>query len=101
MARSDLQDVLENVLESPNVYFQPPPTINLSYPAIVYRLDGIAVAHANNGPYKTSRRYTVTLITKDPDSPIVGGLALLPKCKFDRYYVSPGLHNYVFSIYKE
>lgn len=40
-SRIDLQYLLENILGSRHVYFQPPETVKMNYPAIVYSLDGI------------------------------------------------------------
>ena len=35
--RLDLQKLLEKTLGSRNVYFQPPPNVQMEYPAIVYK----------------------------------------------------------------
>ena len=40
-SRLDLQTFLEELLESKNVYFQPPESVKMKYPAIVYALDDI------------------------------------------------------------
>ena len=37
--RLDLQKLLVELLGSDNVYFQPPPSVQMNYPAIVYKLD--------------------------------------------------------------
>lgn len=46
-------------------YFQPPESIKMNYPAIVYSLDDIDKTYANDGVYLSNRRYAVTVIDKD------------------------------------
>ena len=48
-SRLDLQTFLEELLKSKNVYFQPPESVKMKYPAIVYALDDIENVHADNG----------------------------------------------------
>ena len=43
-------------------YFQPPESIKMNYPAIVYSLDDIDKTYANDGVYLSNRRYAVTVI---------------------------------------
>lgn len=40
-SRIDFQHLLEEILGSPHVYFQPPATVKLEYPAIIYSLDNL------------------------------------------------------------
>lgn len=84
-----------------NVYFQPPSNIQMSYPAIVYHLATIDSEHANNRPYVWRRRYTVTLIDKNPESEYVDKILAIPTCAFDRFYVSDNLNHWVFVIYSK
>lgn len=92
-------EVLCKVLGSRNVYFQPPASVKMNYPAIVYSRDGIDSKHANNGVYLSQMRYSVTVIDKDPDSPIVGKVALLPTSKFNRHYEKDNLNHDVYTIF--
>ena len=81
--RLQLQKILESaeglaidpLTRRPAVYFQPPSSVKLVYPCIVYALDGVDANHADNKPYMSAKRYKVTIIDKDPDSEIP---ALLP-----------------------
>ena len=97
--RPDLQTIFEDLLESKNVYFQPPENIRMSYPAIVYSLDYIENRHANNSVYNSRDRYSATYITDDPDDPIIRKIVTLPLCSFDRHYKSDNLNHYVYTIY--
>ena len=98
-SRPDLQILLENLLKSRNVYFQPPESIKMKYPAIVYELNDIENTHADNGVYSSYKQYTITVIDINPDSNIVDMVVLLPTCRFERYFTSENLNHWVFSIY--
>jgi hypothetical protein len=97
--RIELQTLLETVLGSRNVYFQPPPTVEMKYPCIVYNLDNMDTRFADNYPYKLEKRYVLTIIDKDPDSLIPDRIALLQKCTFDRHFVTDNLNHNIFTIY--
>lgn len=97
--RLQLHEVLCKILGTRNVYFQPPESIQMNYPAIVYSLDNIKNMYANDGVYLSARRYAVTVIDKDPDSPIADKICLLPTCRFNRSYKKDNLNHYVFELY--
>lgn len=98
-SRLELQTMLEKLLGSRNVYFQPPESIKLKYPAIVYYLNNIRNMHASNTIHKKDMVYTLTYIDKDPDSENVEKISSLPYCEFDRFYTSDNLNHYIFTIY--
>ena len=98
-SRLDLQTFLEELLESKNVYFQPPESVKMKYPAIVYALDDIENVHADNGVYSSHRHYSVTVIDSDPDSELVGKVVSIPTCRFERYYASENLNHWNFTLY--
>lgn len=97
--RLDLQLLLETVLGSRNVYYQPPESVKMKYPAIVYGLDNIDNTFANDGVYLSKRRYSVTVIDEDPDSEIIGKIATLPTCVYSKHYESDNLNHDVFILY--
>lgn len=97
--RSELQALLEETLGSRNVYFQPPESVKLNYPAIVYSRDNIENTFANNGVYMQSMAYQITLIDKNPDSDLVGKVSRLPMCRFDRHFKADNLNHDVFTLY--
>lgn len=97
--RVELQTVLENILGSRNVYFQPPESVKMSYPAIVYSRDNIEGKFANNGTYKQDTAYEVIVIYKNPDSELPYDIAKLPYCRFSRHYVSDNLYHDAFKLY--
>lgn len=97
--RLDLHEELCKILGSRNVYFQPPVSVSMKYPAIVYERDNIRNSHADDGVYKQSLVYSVTVIDFDPDSEIVDKISKLPKCSFSRHFTSDNLNHYVFTLY--
>ena len=97
--RLDLQATFERILGSRNVYFQPPESVKMKYPAIVYALDNIDARHANDLVYSTKRRYMITFITEDPDSQTIEELSCLSMCRFNRHYKFDNLNHYVFELY--
>jgi hypothetical protein len=98
-SRLSLQALLEEILESPHVYFQPPADVQMVYPCIVYQRDRADTKFAGNAPYRYTKRYQVTHISKDPDSAVPDKIAALPGCTFDRFFVADKLNHDVFSVY--
>ena len=97
-SRMDLQNLLKTFV--PNVYYQPPESLKLKFPCIVYNLDKIDPEYADNTTYMKSRSYQLILIHSDPDNSIVDSLADLPRCRMSRSpYQSNNLYHFVFSLY--
>lgn len=97
--REELHEILCEALGSRNVYFQPPESINMKYPAIVYSRDDIDNSFANDSVYMQSLAYSVTVIDSDPDSEIVAKVSRLPRCQYDRHYKADNLNHDMFTIY--
>ena len=97
--RLDLHQILVSVLGSNNVYFQPPPTIQMVYPCVIYKRDDVDVKHANNETYSKTKRYQVTVIDRDPDSEVPDRVLELPRCTYDRFYTADNLNHDVFKLY--
>lgn len=97
--REELQVILEDILDSEAVYFQPPPSFKMTYPCIVYQHRDEQVKFAGNRRYMTKKLYQVTVIDRNPDSLIPDTIAELPFCGMDRRYVADGLNHVVFNLY--
>ncbi len=97
--RIDLQRMLEEVLGSRNVYFQPPESIKLKYPAIIYSRSAIESEHANNNKYMKHTKYQAIVVDQDPESEIIDKMLELPMCSYVRSYASENLNHDVFEIY--
>lgn len=91
--------LLEELLGSDKVYFQPPESIKIGYPCIIYTRDTMFVKFANNNPYHHVVGYKITVIYEDPDSDIPDKIAMLPTCMFDQHYTSGNLNHDVFILY--
>lgn len=101
MTRSEIQDALEAVDSSLHVYYQPPASVHIKYPAIIFRLENIDQKFADDWTYLKDRAYMVTLICKDPDNPYVDKLVwAFQKIRFDRAYISDNLYHYVYVLYE-
>lgn len=99
-SRLDLQTKLEELIANRNVYFQPPSTVSISYPCIIYNIGNGDVKRANNNLYSYTNNYQLTMIYKKPMVDIIETmLRSFQMCKLDRTYVSDNLYHYVFSIY--
>lgn len=97
--RLDLHEILCDIIESRNVYFQPPMSIKMNYPAIVYSLSEIKNKHADNMVYNQKRAYQITVVDKNPDSMISDKISMLPYCKFSRSYTADNLNHFVYILY--
>lgn len=97
--RLKLQAMLEELLGSRNVYYQPPATIKMTYPAIVYTKEGYNTKDANDSTYLKKKRYQLTVIDRRPDNPVIEKLMELPLCGYDRPFTSDNLYHDVLTIY--
>ena len=99
VTRMDLHKILCDILGSSNVYYQPPESMKIKYPGVVYFLDDIQPLFADDIKYKKDKRYTVTLITKDPEpDKFIDDILELKYCNFERSYVVENLNHFVFEI---
>jgi hypothetical protein len=97
--RLELQTVLEILLGTDHVYFQPPVNVTMVYPAIVYNRDYQAVKFADNLPYSRKIRYQVTVIDADPDSLIPDKVAGLPLTTYVRHFTADNLNHDIYDVY--
>ncbi len=91
--RLELQSKLEELLESRHVYYQPPSTVKIEYPAIIYSKSKISKDNANNTAYRLTTRYDVIVIDKHPDNAVIQKLLMLPYCSYDGHYTSDNLNH--------
>lgn len=99
-SRDPFQIILENLVDpGGKVYFQPPATMNMTFPCIRYTLERLDGVNADSETYLTQKAYNVVYISRDPDSVVPEKLRMLPMCRFIRYYAVDNLHHWVFTIY--
>jgi len=97
--RLELHELLCQILGSREVYFQPPESVKMKYPAIVYSRNRIENVSADNVIYKQDVSYSITVIDRDPDSEIVEKVSRIPHILYDRSYVADNLNHDVFILF--
>lgn len=104
--RTDLHDILVNLIGQQvtshperHVFYQPPETVKLSYPCIIYKWSGDSLVHADNEKYRKFNRYQIMVIDRNPDSAIPDLVADLPYCRFDRAFAADNLNHFTYDIY--
>lgn len=97
--RAELQTKLEELLGTRHVYYQPPASVKMEYPAIRYSKSDIESRYADDRVYSKTTRYELIVIDKRPDNPVIDKLLELEYCSYDRHYVSDNLNHDVLTIY--
>lgn len=98
-SQQKLQETLEKLLGSRNVYYQPPSTLAMNYPAIKYSKSDIDKRSANDKSYILTDRYEITVISKLPDNPVIEKILELPMSSYDRGYKADNLNHDVITLY--
>lgn len=98
-SRLSLQEKLEAILGSRNVYYQPPESVKMNYPAIRYSKRTPSVAYADDSKYLKTNCYELIVISKKPDDPVISELENLPLCEWDRHYTADNLHHDVLILF--
>lgn len=97
--RLKLHAKLIELLGSNHVYYQPPETIKMEYPAIRYSKNSIKSTFANSNVYSNKKSYEIIVIDKKPDNVVIDKMFELPYVRFDRHYVADNLNHDVFTLY--
>ena len=98
-SRLNLQSLLEELLGSKNVYYQPPENLKMEYPCIRYSKSDINSIYGSNIKYIIHDGYDLVVISKKPDNPVINKILELPYSEFDRHYVSDNLNHDVIRLY--
>ena len=89
-----------SVLGSRNAYFQPPESIKLYYPCIIYKLSQFNIHYADDLDYLMKKRYELIVITSDPDDNLAERvLKHFPGGVHERRYVADNLYHDLITIY--
>lgn len=104
--RLKLQELLESFFEDSDtrdtVHYQPPEGVELQldgYPSIVYGHDFTNAQFADNRPYIRTKRYSVTVMDYDPDSPLFDKVEELPGTLLIRTFAANQLNHKIYSVY--
>jgi hypothetical protein len=95
-----LHDKLISLVGTSNVYFQPPTSVLISYPCVIYNIGNGEAMYSNNKLYNYTHRYDLIFIYKKPTTDIIEKvIGELPMCSLSRTYISDNLNHYAFSVY--
>lgn len=84
----------------PNVYFQPPSTITMTYPCIVYNKTSRMRHFANDVIYMSQQEYQITVIEKNPDSTVAESIEKgLPHCGINQYFTVDNLYHTTLNLF--
>lgn len=97
--RLELQSKLEELLGTRRVYYQPPESMKLEYPCIVYSKSNITSTFANDAKYSQRKRYQITVIDTRPDNPVIDKILELPYSGYDRNFKSDNLEHDSLILY--
>lgn len=97
--RLELQSKLEELLGCRHVYYQPPESVKMEYPAIRYSRSRIDSERADDTAYLKHKRYELIVISRKPDEPVIEKLLELPYCSFGASYKSDNLYHDTLVLY--
>ena len=84
----------------PNVYFQPPANIQMTYPCIVYNKTGKIRHFAADVIYLSQQEYSVMVIEKNPDSDVADLIErFFQSCVISQYYTVDNLSHTTLNLY--
>lgn len=96
-SRLKLHEYLKTLIN--NVYYQPPESKKIEYPAIIYSKDQIRNVLADDSKYNLNTSYEIIIIDRLPDNKAITELLKMPYSTYDRHYVSDGLNHDVITLY--
>lgn len=96
--RPEFHEFLIDISGCENAYFQPPASLKLKYPCLIYLLSGNGELIADDDIYHLKKEYQVIVVDRDPDSAIADRFIFNRRFKFQRSYQSDGLNHFVFTI---
>lgn len=98
--RLQLHEQLKQLVGTDNVYFQPPASVQISYPCVIYNIGNGDAKFADGMVYNYINSYDLIFIYKKPNVEIIEQvLTTLSMCRMTRAYVADNLNHYAFSVY--
>ena len=98
-SRLQLQSKLEELLGNKNVYYQPPESLKMEYPAIRYSKSKIESVNADNMKYSNFTRYEIIVIDRRPDNDVIQKILELPLSSYERHYAANNLNHDIITLY--
>lgn len=98
--RLNLQKELKALLDNVMVYYQPPESIKLKYPCVIYSRNNGDSQYADNHNYIYRQCYNLLVIDPNPDSDIAEQiLRHFPYSRYDRHYTADNLNHDSLQLY--
>ena len=97
--RIEFNQLLKKITGCENVYFQPPESLKIKYPAIIYNRDDMKLRKADDQVYTATTRYNVVVVDKNPDSELIHKLLKLPMIYYGRHYTADNLNYDTFEVF--
>lgn len=99
-SRLKLHNELKELLGSNYVYFQPPESVKLHFPCIVYARSSGDTDFADNISYRYTQQYEITVIDPNPDSEYIDKMIhAFSMITFNRHYTVDNLNHDVFKLF--
>lgn len=93
-------ELLKVVPKEYKAYFQPPATVKMVYPCIVYNKTGKEKKLANDGIYLKVQEYQIMVIEVNPDSNTADTLEeYFQHCSINQYYTVDNLNHTTLTLY--
>ncbi len=96
--RIELDNKFRSIPGLEHVYFQPPESVSLKYPCLIYTISANSYRYAQNNKYYTGTRYTVKLISKNPDEPLREYLEQFRYCELASFYTVNNLNHFIYNL---
>lgn len=99
-SRLDFDEELRDLIGNSNVYYQPPESIKMKFPCIIYKWTDVDMKRADNFSYHSTRCYDVTVVSKDPDFYLFDEIIeRFPMCRAGRSFTYDNLTHRTYTIY--
>ena len=91
-----IHDILAELYPGIPLYYGPTTETILSYPCVIYELDGLDSVHANNKPYQVGLEFIITLIQLTPPDIDIRPMMDISGVDFQTTFTTKSLMHSVF-----
>lgn len=93
-SRLNLHEELCALLGTRKVYFQPPESVHIEYPCIIYSVSGADSQYADDKLYNITTQYSVQVVGTNPDSALAYDIAKhFSMCRYLKRFVMNNLYH--------
>lgn len=101
MKREDLHLALKEVCDSyaMNLYFEPPASMRIDYPCVIYEFAYPDTTRADNTSYLNKQKFQVSVITKQADTDAHYAIVkTIDNSRFRDIRVEDGLYHFIIDV---